>query len=679
MLLCHRKGCKSFTDIRTFDGTLYPTNKAACKALGLLGGDEEWIRAFQEAALSATSSELRRLFALENSSDPTNRKNEKKMKASVLFDLEVMLNSYSKSLKDFGLPPPPEDMLPVLQNRLLMEETNYNPELLLKERNLLIPRLNEDQKLIFKSRCTEAYICIWLWWNRKDVSLEGHYKRSMIRRKNCDGRCILRYCIAVMPLGFKTHTLKKNMRLYQSRMTEAEKVRIEDFSTWLLNIGDGTIGETNATNSQDTFKVDLSNELCIPDSDTEITDLINFIYDDSTFQTPTPRDLQKKVIVCPKNESTDMINARVLTLLNTQQHVYRSSDEATPHGNDGGRMDDPNITIEEYIRLEEEKAQDSGKVFNWDTTKYGKIWFDEDIHDLRSIETKFPSITFNDEVSSKKTLSCEPTVSSLNDEINFRVSFDDSYNEDYTDAQMSKSDLLTKSILSPHKVDEFNSNDETSVSEYDKEEQNVLYFNDLFPFNIIHPNDFKSEKDNDDNEIDIIQSSKALSLLRSNDMALPTRNQRHQYLRYEGLQYTYADNLDFESRLNRIHKREVHRVQVFDFEGLPDLMAEGLSARMLMKHKNDQGIRISSAGDFLGTTPSYIAIRDLILRLCHRLIAYSIAGRSQAPEKVAAAGALEAAEDAPAIDEGSQADLAPILVPQQPPPPPPPAVARTVL
>ncbi|GJU45018.1 hypothetical protein Tco_1202284 [Tanacetum coccineum] len=46
---------------------------------------------------------------------------------------------------------------------------------------------------------------------------------------------------------------------------------------------------------------------------------------------------------------------------------------------------------------------------------------------------------------------------------------------------------------------------------------------------------------------------------------------------------------------------------------------------------------ISSARDFLGTTPSYTLIRDLILRLCHRLIACSIAGRSQAPEKVTVA------------------------------------------
>ncbi|GKD48658.1 hypothetical protein Tco_1277634 [Tanacetum coccineum] len=36
-------------------------------------------------------------------------------------------------------------------------------------------------------------------------------------------------------------------------------------------------------------------------------------------------------------------------------------------------MDDPNITMEEYIRLEEEKARKHGKVFNWKTAKYGRI------------------------------------------------------------------------------------------------------------------------------------------------------------------------------------------------------------------------------------------------------------------------------------------------------------------
>nr|GEU72392.1 putative reverse transcriptase domain-containing protein [Tanacetum cinerariifolium] len=73
-------------------------------------------------------------------------------------------------------------------------------------------------------------------------------------------------------------------------------------------------------------------------------------------------------------------------------------------------MDDPNITIEEYIKLEEEKAQKCGKVCNWETAKYDKIWYDKDVLDLISVETEFPTIVFNDSLTSNETPSCEPTI-----------------------------------------------------------------------------------------------------------------------------------------------------------------------------------------------------------------------------------------------------------------------------
>ncbi|GJR94546.1 hypothetical protein Tco_0266720 [Tanacetum coccineum] len=110
-------------------------------------------------------------------------------------------------------------------------------------------------------------------------------------------------------------------------------------------------------------------------------------------------------------------------------------------------MDDPNITMEEYIRLEEEKAR------------------------RRDFENEFPAIVYND-------------------------------------ALTSKLDFLTESTVSPQHIDEFNLKDETSLSECDEEEQNVLYFNDLFCFNIIYPDDSKSDEDNDDNKFNIKQSSR---------------------------------------------------------------------------------------------------------------------------------------------------------------------------
>ncbi|GKC25183.1 hypothetical protein Tco_1027333 [Tanacetum coccineum] len=82
-------------------------------------------------------------------------------------------------------------------------------------------------------------------------------------------------------------------------------------------------------------------------------------------------------------------------------------------------MDSPNITMEEYIRLEEEKACQNGKVYNRETATYGKIRYDEDVHGLRSVETEFPAIVFNDELSSEKHSLVNPqlvdTAYSLNE------------------------------------------------------------------------------------------------------------------------------------------------------------------------------------------------------------------------------------------------------------------------
>nr|GEV00630.1 hypothetical protein [Tanacetum cinerariifolium] len=66
--------------------------------------------------------------------------------------------------------------------------------------------------------------------------------------------------------------------------------------------------------------------------------------------------------------------------------------------------------MEEYIRLQEEKSRRRGKVYNWETATNGKIWDNEDIHDLGYVETEFPAIVFNDVLISKVTLSCEPTT-----------------------------------------------------------------------------------------------------------------------------------------------------------------------------------------------------------------------------------------------------------------------------
>ncbi|GJU51713.1 hypothetical protein Tco_1221268 [Tanacetum coccineum] len=152
-------------------------------------------------------------------------------------------------------------------------------------------------------------------------------------------------------------------------------------------------------------------------------------------------------------------------------------------------MDDPNITMEEYIRFEEEKARKHGKVFNWETAWYGKIWYDEDIHDLRSVENEFPTIVFNDNLTSNETLFCEPMISSLNDnKIDFRISFDESNDEDYT-VVFNKNSFSYKIISTNDlKTDLENDNEKVNMPLFSSPEPTVSCIDDLDIFK-----DFENE------------------------------------------------------------------------------------------------------------------------------------------------------------------------------------------
>ncbi|GJS77087.1 hypothetical protein Tco_0726968 [Tanacetum coccineum] len=185
------------------------------------------------------------------------------------------------------------------------------------------------------------------------------------------------------------------------------------------------------------------------------------------------------------------------------------------------KMDNPNITMEEYIRLEEEKAHRHGKVYNWETAKY---------------------------------------------------------------------DSSTEPVEIHHRIDEFDLKDETSLSKYDEEEQNGVF-------------------------------------------------------------------------ISRAWRR------LFEIRGLLEFFSTFKFGEVVVD------LDMAGALQFqLGGGPDD--------EICHRLIACSIVGRSQAPKKLddmwswvapgperqpnVAAGAFEAAKDAPAVDEGALADPTPMQVPQPP-------------
>ncbi|GJT02293.1 DNA helicase [Tanacetum coccineum] len=483
MLLCHQKGCTSFPGIRTVNEVVYPTCRDACEALGLLQDDQEWEITLQEAALTATPAELRTLLAhilaYSKVSNPKRlwERTWKSMSEDIpyvcsisfnlpnlhiedsdledymLYEFESCLNRCSKSVTNFGLHLPPEHLMSVLRNKLLMEEKSYDRRLLAIERDKLLPMLNEKQHEIFDlivNAClnneqqlvfvyghggtgktflwktilhtlrseqkivlavassgiaslllpagrtahsrfkipldlTDTSVCsirkhtqladllketcLIVWdespmndrrcfetldrtlrdildqpnhlFGGKTVMLGGDFRQTLPVKRGASRNEIIRYSIANSYLWphFKIHYLTENMRLSNKNLSEVDKHRTAVFAQWLLDIGNGNIGIPDDSDQENTSWVDIPDEYCIPNDDNGLTNLINFIYDDDTLHHPSAQKLQEKAIICPKNDMTDVINNKILSLLTTTTRTYLSYDEAIPHGHDGGEVE----------------------------------------------------------------------------------------------------------------------------------------------------------------------------------------------------------------------------------------------------------------------------------------------------------------------------------------------------
>lgn len=180
LLLTVVAGSTSFEDLRTVDGTVFPSFRAAAERRGLLEDDGEWHRTFLDAALFASGTAQRRLFATAllcgEVTSPLEIWNahceafcdDLKDRVQVLavevpqissphldfglFLLGQLLEDRSSTLDNFGLPNPVFQWQPLDRNRLIAAE-QYNRESQSVEATERYNALNSDQRAIF----TEIY------------------------------------------------------------------------------------------------------------------------------------------------------------------------------------------------------------------------------------------------------------------------------------------------------------------------------------------------------------------------------------------------------------------------------------------------------------------------------------------------------------------------------------------
>ncbi|GJV11642.1 hypothetical protein Tco_1353183 [Tanacetum coccineum] len=399
-------------------------------------------------------------------------------------------------------------------------------------------------------------------------------------------------------------------------------------------------------------------------------------------------------------------------------------------------MDNHNITMEEYIRLEEERALTRGKTFNWQTTKFGRMehYYEEEcftnikaefpttifgntnaISSQTSLgttmgeyeakkedsELEFPAIVLNDTSTSDTTLSCEPTISiPRKDEIYFRISFDESNDEDSDND--NKSPNPTRS----------NFDDLDYYNDFENEFPAIIYNDGLtsksdpiplrllknlyVPFGI--PFDSKWHyKDGAHTNIAVAKLGgvRRSMIWRQFILALGLHTEQEitqvgfaaywfeseRVIPHKGDLRDYwieiSSDRDFLGATPSYGPEKVTGVDLFYLRSMDHVTANVpyLLAQYLFKHAvgRKSGARLSW-GHFIGRLAKHFGlVSDEGLR---GLTAWVALGLKRQP--VAAADAPEAAEDAPTEDEGAQSDQAPAHAPPPPPAPQPRSMSQRI-
>ncbi|XP_025635842.1 uncharacterized protein [Arachis hypogaea] len=187
-LMYLQRGCMSFRDIRTVGGTIYAMYRDTCFALGLLQDDKEFIHAIKEASLWASGSYVRRLFVILLTSNNISRPehvwdrcwhelsddilyrqrvvmnmreltmSDDEIKQLCLMDIDKILHSYGKTLKDY--PPMPlatEVDSSLFIERVIREELNFNRDDLKKNASDMLAIATPERRYAFDKIVTAIY------------------------------------------------------------------------------------------------------------------------------------------------------------------------------------------------------------------------------------------------------------------------------------------------------------------------------------------------------------------------------------------------------------------------------------------------------------------------------------------------------------------------------------------
>ncbi|XP_028757288.1 uncharacterized protein LOC114716448 [Neltuma alba] len=123
-------------------------------------------------------------------------------------------------------------------------------------------------------------------------------------------------------------TLTKNMRL-TTLGSEEDKKKLEWFSKWLLDVGDGKLGEPN----DGTTDIEVPKALLVNDYEDTIEGIVSVIYGDVIANLSNNEYFNDRAILAPTIEMVDKINQYMCSLLPGEAHEFFSSDSVCQASN----------------------------------------------------------------------------------------------------------------------------------------------------------------------------------------------------------------------------------------------------------------------------------------------------------------------------------------------------------
>ncbi|OMO65295.1 DNA helicase PIF1, ATP-dependent [Corchorus olitorius] len=374
LILNVMRGPRNYDEIRIVSGVLYPTFQAVATPLTLF--EQHW-KMMAEDIKHRFKKVMQGPSAVMSEADLWDR---------LLIKIDDILHRYGSSLAEKNLPLPRANSASYREDRLLLEEMSYARDELERDRQSYVNSLNSQQASIYNAIMASVVASdpkwstcdIFKWtqlarliqstkiivWDEApmmhrhcieavDRSLRdvcGSVKPEL-RNKSFGGITVifggdLRQILPVIPGASRTDVvafsichspiwpgcrvlhLTVNMRLLRSDVDPHSRRDLQDFASWLISIGDGTVPHVRPSNDTPGW-IQIPDDLLVPFHDDPIQAIIQEIFPDFGNYYADCSYLGQRAIITPVNLMVNRINAAVLELIPGPVMEYYSSDQTS--------------------------------------------------------------------------------------------------------------------------------------------------------------------------------------------------------------------------------------------------------------------------------------------------------------------------------------------------------------